>query len=317
MSKPAGETYAPQERVLCYHGPLIYEAKILRAETWTPENTKLGTTGDHYFVHYKGWKQTWDEWVPQDRLLKFNEQNQARQKTLAAQYKAGTTKSASAPTTKETKDKDGATASGTGGTTGRRKEITRKRGREEDDSSKKPEMKLEIPDALKVILVDDWEAVTKNNQLVPLPREPSVQKILEEFADHVKAMEKQPLFSDTILSTMISGMQLYFERSIGTNLLYRFERGQFAEARKKYVTGQHVTVGKEMSMSEVYGAEHLLRLIVHLPSMIAQTTLDPPSVALLKEYVTELMNFMVLNKPRLFLTEYETTSSHYLGLMRA
>lgn len=30
---------------------------------------------------------------------------------------------------------------------------------------KKPEMKLEVPDVLKVVLVDDWEAVTKNNQV--------------------------------------------------------------------------------------------------------------------------------------------------------
>lgn len=34
-----------------------------------------------------------------------------------------------------------------------------------DDSSKKPEMKLNVPEPLKVLLVDDWEAVTKNNQV--------------------------------------------------------------------------------------------------------------------------------------------------------
>ena len=35
----------------------------------------------------------------------------------------------------------------------------------QDDSSKRPEMKLNIPETLKVLLVDDWEAVTKNNQV--------------------------------------------------------------------------------------------------------------------------------------------------------
>lgn len=35
----------------------------------------------------------------------------------------------------------------------------------QDDSSKKPEMKLNVPEPLKVLLVDDWEAVTKNNQV--------------------------------------------------------------------------------------------------------------------------------------------------------
>lgn len=35
----------------------------------------------------------------------------------------------------------------------------------QDDGNKKPEMKLSIPEVLKARLVDDWEAVTKNNQV--------------------------------------------------------------------------------------------------------------------------------------------------------
>jgi mortality factor 4-like protein 1 len=51
-------TYAPNERVLCYHGPLIYEAKVLKAEDWDQTNSRDGSEGPHYFVHYKGWKQS-------------------------------------------------------------------------------------------------------------------------------------------------------------------------------------------------------------------------------------------------------------------
>ena len=51
--------FVVSERVLCYHGPVIYEAKILKAELWDDTNTKSGFAGYHYFVHYKGWKQTW------------------------------------------------------------------------------------------------------------------------------------------------------------------------------------------------------------------------------------------------------------------
>jgi hypothetical protein len=36
---------------------------------------------------------------------------------------------------------------------------------EQDEGNKKPDMKLNVPEVLKVILVDDWEAVTKNNQV--------------------------------------------------------------------------------------------------------------------------------------------------------
>lgn len=57
---------------------------------------------------------------------------------------------------------------------------------------------------------------------------------------------------------VLSGLQLYFDTSIGHNLLYRFERGQYGEMRKKYAG---IEEGSEKrSMSEVYGVEHLLRL---------------------------------------------------------
>jgi mortality factor 4-like protein 1 len=40
-----------------------------------------------------------------------------------------------------------------------------KRARDEDDSTRKPDLKLIVPETLKLILVDDWEAITKNNQV--------------------------------------------------------------------------------------------------------------------------------------------------------
>jgi mortality factor 4-like protein 1 len=109
-----------------------------------------------------------------------------------------------------------------------------------------------------------------------------------------------------LLPTIVSGLVLYFERSLGANLLYRFERPQLADVKKKYRTGQEVKPGQEKDMSAVYGAEHLLRLlgtfchfcqrhmgswcmIVSLPAKIAQSNLDPESVSLVREYVNELL----------------------------
>jgi mortality factor 4-like protein 1 len=54
----APELYAVNERVLCYHGPMIYEAKIIKTEIWDENNTQTADVGAHYFVHYKGWKAT-------------------------------------------------------------------------------------------------------------------------------------------------------------------------------------------------------------------------------------------------------------------
>lgn len=45
--------YEVQERVLCFHGPMLYEAKVL--EVRKPEDKK---DLPEYKVHYKGWKNT-------------------------------------------------------------------------------------------------------------------------------------------------------------------------------------------------------------------------------------------------------------------
>lgn len=66
------------ERVLCFHGPLVYEAKCVKTET------KDGST--KCFIHYNGWNKNWDEWVDEDRVLKYNESNLQKQKDLKRQH---------------------------------------------------------------------------------------------------------------------------------------------------------------------------------------------------------------------------------------
>lgn len=51
----------------------------------------------------------------------------------------------------------------------------------EEDYLNKPEIRLEIPDTLKGQLVDDWENVTKNQQLVPLPRQITINDVLSRY----------------------------------------------------------------------------------------------------------------------------------------
>ena len=83
-------------------------------------------------------------------------------------------------------------------------------------------------------------------QLVQLPRQPSVTDILLRY-------EEADVDSGGLDSTaeMASGLKTYFERALPAILLYKQERGQYANALEE---------GGQQSPSEVYGAEHLLRL---------------------------------------------------------
>ena len=128
--------------------------------------TNVSSTPSSLFPELYLPSSRWDEWVPLDRVLKLNDTNLAKRDQLNAAAKpAGSSEKKSHHAARD-RDKETSSA-----VSGRRKEAAggttgRKRGREEDEA-RKPEMKLDVPDVLKVVLVDDWEAVTKNNQ-VPL-----------------------------------------------------------------------------------------------------------------------------------------------------
>ena len=60
---------------------------------------------------------------------------------------------------------------------------------------------------------------------------------------------------------MVEGIQIYFDRGLGKVLLYGFEREQYEEVRDRYWAGEDIVFGSEKEMSDIYGAEHLLRLL--------------------------------------------------------
>lgn len=151
--------------------------------------------------------------------------------------------------------------------------------------------------------MDDWEAVTKNNQ-VSFIRGIDLYPFQLTFRDvsgqswylcrgvrqssnfwtnsrrtsskisrpglHIVSGPLTPLTRhslrepELLISHIVSGLIVYFDRSLGANLLYRFERPQYADVRERYKTGQQVIIGQEKEVSAVYGAEHLLRMIGEL-----------------------------------------------------
>jgi mortality factor 4-like protein 1 len=72
--------FQDNEKVLCFHGPLLYEAKCVK--------TEVKDRVQNYFVHYNGWNKNWDEWVPETRILKLNDAGLQKQKECLAALKA-------------------------------------------------------------------------------------------------------------------------------------------------------------------------------------------------------------------------------------
>ncbi|KAJ1676043.1 Esa1p-associated factor [Spiromyces aspiralis] len=324
------------ERILAYHGPLLYEAKVLKAEYWDGTDPEIPEIGPHYYVHYKGWKQTWDEWVDESRTLKWNEENLAKQKLLKqnalaaaamAKKKAATPKRVSSSSQADSESIDGSKSGRkrTAGVSGADAAGSSKQGNaDEKDSAamRRPEIKVPIPNALKVLLVNDWEYITKDKLLVPLPRSPTVAQLLDNYRAYRREHHdsKRPKRDQDITDEIIEGLKLYFDKALGNLLLYRFERYQYQRMLQNHPS---------KPMSDIYGAEHLLRLFVQLPTLIAQTNMDDDAVAVLKEYLNDLMRqelptspythimYMQKHSKALFSEEYENASPAYVSVAKA
>lgn len=105
---------------------------------------------------------------------------------------------------------------------------------QEDNFHARPSIRITIPDLLKNLLVDDWENVTKSLQLVPLPSQAPANFILDSYFNEEKSNRRLGSPEADILEEFIAGMKVYFDKSLGKILLYRFERNQLGEVSQYF-----------------------------------------------------------------------------------
>ncbi|KAK0740536.1 MRG-domain-containing protein [Schizothecium vesticola] len=325
-SKQPQAPFSKDERVLCFHMEMLYEAKILDIQPAEDSD------GWRYKIHYKGWKSSWDDWVPADRVRKFTDENKDLAAQLLSQYKnLQTGKAAKAQGKKAVGG--GGFGGGRGGAAG--SDMSSARGSEErgtaagaatqsgrgprrvrdfdleneDTFHSRPSVKIPVPDHLKSLLVDDWENVTKNQQLVPLPHKQPVTKILDDYLAYERPKHAEGSPSLEILEETIAGLLEYFDKCLGRILLYRFERKQYNEFHQHWAAAAE---GEVTGAAATYGAEHLARLLVTMPELIAQTNMDQQSVNRLREELAKFTSWFSRHTATYFVSEYETPSQEYV-----
>ena len=134
---------------------------------------------------------------------------------------------------------------------------------QEENFHARPAVKIEVPDHLKAILVDDWENVTKNLSLVPIPADHPVSEILSTYFEEEKGKRRLGSAEADLLEEVVQGTKDYFEQCLGKLLLYRFEREQYFRLHQAMEKGKDEFEGrplKDKKISDIYGAEHLCRL---------------------------------------------------------
>ena len=133
-------------------------------------------------------------------------------------------------------------------------------------------------------LMDDNDKMTNNTYLIALPRTPNVHELIDEFA------ATQP----PDVAQLAKSLLPLFCRMVGPFLLYEIEKKQYAQVLDR------VTAIDELS--NYYGAEHLLRLIVKLPKIAADIKFK--DFDQLKVLLESLAAFLQTNSTRVFCSHY-------------
>jgi len=299
--------YKVEEMVLAHHRNMLYPAKVLKR--------RVKKTGEpSYFIHYQGWNSKWDEWVDPARLKAHNEENLKEREALAKKGKGSST-------SEESDNGNGRKGSKSKGSRKKRKGKEESDDDDDDDDDddtvepEKPkskengtkkeeqqrvkcEIKIKIPGSLKKQLVNDWEWVTRDKKLVDLPKKKhSVTSVMDDYLNS----KKRPAAAQKITDEVVTGIKQYFDRAVGRVLLYKFERPQFKELSELKQTN-----------CDIYGAEHLLRLFVKLPELLASTDMEKDEVTVLQGKIGELVRFIEKKRSDYFSDNgYITTDKDY------
>ncbi|DAZ93243.1 TPA: hypothetical protein N0F65_007943 [Lagenidium giganteum] len=299
------------------HGDMIYDAKVLKIDHGSgivDDGTKeiKPTEKTQYYVHYQGWHKKWDEWATKSRIMEDNPES--RKKQEEAKVTASQKQKEKRAAKKKKITVAGADPKAAGKSPFKKMRINAENDTEELPLDKiDPELKplnIPMPFTLKKLLVEDWKHVTHEPyKLVPLPRQPSVNHIIKSYLEAKKAKVKGDPAEDKEyqciqnIEGIMEGIQSYFDRSLGSILLYRMERKQYHDIRRK---------NEDVPLSEIYGMEHLVRLFVRLPLLLGSAQIPDRDIGPIQTRLTDFLKYLQKASSSWVLTDYELADDKYI-----
>ncbi|SCU84685.1 LAFA_0D11386g1_1 [Lachancea sp. 'fantastica'] len=296
-----------EDKCLAFHGPLLYAAKILKVHDPDTPGEKQETKNDEqseaeevpanlkdqqcYYIHYRGWKSSWDEWVGLDRIREYTDENLEYKRQLVEQAKDARQAKKKAPAKPRKMVEPRKRKSQPGSTPDDAVGVAQPQG---------PRIAIHISQTLKAVLVDDWERITKDKKLVQLPCKSTAADLLDKYYKSASAQEISPVLQSQ-LQEYCNGLKLYFDHSLAVILLYRFERMQYADHMQE-------------QPSTVYGAIHLMRLLSNLPELVSLTSMDEYGCEVVVQQTDKLLKWLENQSDLFSENTYVNTSSQYEGM---
>lgn len=166
-----------------------------------------------------------------------------------------------------------------------------------------PHAKFQFAPALQALHLEDWESVTKEYRLVPIPCAVTVRDILQRWSARRKQTNSQNDHSNGEL------IMSYFDAALPTMLIYRFELQQYLDCR--------LQIGSKSRSSpcDFYGGFHLLRLLIKLPFLLEHRV--PYQLLMgVAASINDLCDYLVRNGRFIFSQMHEPASQDYIEKMR-
>lgn len=183
-----------------------------------------------YFVHYRGWKEKWDEWVQVESIVKLDAAGLALQEKLKT----------SGGTQVETNEIE----------TG--EESTGEKSDEPNADGSGPIRfgRVVVPLEIVRLLNLDWRLVAKEHRLLVLPASPSAAGLIADFRSKYR---KKKMVGLGVFDQFTDGLLRLFDVYLGRALLFPFERCQLSDLMQQS--------DKAFSPATVYAPIHLLRML--------------------------------------------------------
>jgi mortality factor 4-like protein 1 len=302
------ETYAVGEIALATRQGKAWEARVLETRGDPPE----------YLVHYQGWNKKHDEWLDPTLLRKKAtstgaEEDDAkgdRKKTMrddagdggkpAKKVKKESAGGAGVVANKGGKKSSGATKKKPAKTTTKSKAAAPATPLPPPPPPVNPEdvrLHVNLSTALKRELIGAWEKITREGKRHRLPKSVTVSDIVSRYESDAKARARSPEQGE-LISEVCAGLKAYFDRALHAVLLYEEEREVAAATSPRSPPLP--------PPSDVYGAEHLLRLFVKLPDLLPVHDMDAAAVREVQVKLTEFLRWAQRNASALFVaSEWE------------
>jgi len=256
--------YEVKEALCCFSNQdnKWYEAKIIKR--------KAGSQGrpHSYFVHYKGWKKEWDEWVEEGIRLSRGSTDDLQRKFhrdfLQIQL------------------------------------MSSKQKCKHKNAVRIPSLSLEIKESL----VAQHQMICEYPMLwvdLPKARHLTVNGLCKEFEtmqrDKIKAANQtNPDAECLYMNQTMASIRFYFNQFLSVNILFETERAQKALLDRKWLSRRGKLKGGpyDIDYCDIYGAEHLFRLLFHLPRIYNNVKQwdNPMQPAKITNYVTLFQGFL-------------------------